>query len=70
MQPMYQPTETEHRHSIRPQPLEPIQRNRPWVVPVALAALIVILLMALVALAQQAPGAPASTSTNIEAPQP
>ena len=57
MQPMFKSTERERR-SYRPQPLEPVRRNRPWVVPVALAVLIVFLLVALVALAQQVPSSP------------
>jgi hypothetical protein len=60
MQPQYRTTgfrtpEAERRHAYRPQPLEPVQRAKPWVVPVALAMLIVVLLVALVALAQQVP---------------
>ena len=57
MQPIYRPTEVD-RHSYRLQPLEPARRSKPWVVPVALAFLIVLLLIVLISLAQQAPTSP------------
>ena len=57
MQPIYRQTEVD-RQSYRPQPLEPTRRSKPWVVPVALAFLIVLLLIVLISLAQQAPTSP------------
>ena len=54
---MYKPSDITRWRPVRPQPLEPIIRNRPWVVPVALAVLIVVLLIGLATLAEQAPGA-------------
>ena len=68
MQPMFKPSDLEPRYSVRPQPLEPVRRERPWVVPVALTALIVLLLIALVALAQQAPTAGDPSVTTILSP--
>ena len=64
MQPTFKPTELDRYRQApsprpapahRPQPLEPRRPNRPWVVPLARAGLIVVLLVALVALAAQAP---------------
>ena len=56
MQPMFKPTEFDDRdYTFRPQPIEPVRHQKPWVVPLALTFLIVFLLIALVALGQQAP---------------
>ena len=63
MKPSRWSNEVEMGNSYRPQPIEPIGRLRPWMVPVALAALIVVLLIALIGMAAQAPGA-----NDIEAP--
>lgn len=64
MQPMFKSTEIEHRQTYRPQPIEPRQRSKPWVVPVALAFLIVLLLVALVALGQQVPSGETIVTTT------
>ena len=52
---MYNPADYHDTHRYRPAPVRTRRPERPWVVPVALAAVIVLLLVALVILAGEAP---------------